>query len=388
MKFYVTLFLSLLFMNFFGATAINNTILLGIIIPFLALNFQKKSIFKWHFVAMFLGIWISILSCYYFRNQPPLLTLKASAPYFYILFYFVLRESNMSIRKMEMLLVVMAILFCISYIIQYIVYPFEIFSGTVNKSIETKEVRFRLAGQALGSLAYFYGINKFLLDKKKMHLMLSAFCFVVIFLMGFRTMIAMILVFTIVIIFRVKGSRLKNVSYIFWIILGLIILLQFPVFKSVVNSMLKRQETEVFTNSEYIRLIQLNYFTQEHFKNLWEYIWGSGLTPFDTKTDYSIYMSKIEDRGIFWVDWGLVGLSWVIGLISVVAMILYSIKTITIKVTTDYYYIGIWFIYLLSLSITTMEFYRAGNFIVQSIALYLVEKVNLACLSDQVTHDR
>ena len=87
-------------------------------------------------------------------------------------------------------------------------------------------------------------------------------------------------------------------------------------------------------------------------------------------------MYGLKGRGIDWTDLGLLSLSWMIGLITVLAMIAYSIKAFLLKVPSEYYYIGVWFIYLVIVSFTTAEFFRSGNFIVQALALYLVEKAN------------
>jgi hypothetical protein len=95
----------------------------------------------------------------------------------------------------------------------------------------------------------------------------------------------------------------------------------------------------------------------------------------EESSNYGKYMESLTELGIFFDDWGLLGLSWIIGIIAVLAMIAYSVKSIFINVPYNYYYLGIWFIYILAISFTTREFYREGNFIVQAIALYVLEKI-------------
>ena len=95
-------------------------------------------------------------------------------------------------------------------------------------------------------------------------------------------------------------------------------------------------------------------------------------------------MNGLANRGIYWVDFGLLSLSWVLGIPAVLGMILYSIKASFLKVSSEYYYLGIWFMYLVASSFTTAEFFREGNFIVQALALYLVEKVNKQYLLKQI----
>jgi len=351
--------------------------LLGLMIPFVIIEFSEKSIFKWYIVAVFIGISLSIISCNYFRGQPMLMTFKASVIYYYILFYFVLKYLDIPISQMETSLMILVIIFCACYIVQYILFPTVIFSGVEEQLISPDNIRIRLVGQGLSSLGYFFGLNKYLHNNKKLHyLFLAILCFGVIFLMGFRTMLVMISIFTFLLIIRVKGFK-WNVLLFSLLGCGLFIaMLQIPVFSEKMNAMLDRQQTEVLSNKDYIRLVQLKYYTQVHFKSVWEYIYGSGMT-YSTEHESSAYgrlMGRLPDMGIYWQDWGILGLSWMIGMLAVISMIAYSIKAFLLKVPVAYYYIGIWFLYLVASSVTTMEFYRDGNFIVQSIALYMVEK--------------
>jgi hypothetical protein len=379
MKYFVVIFFTLLLTNFFGATALGSTILLGIVLPLVVLEFSKKSVFKGYIIILFLGLSMSIISCYYYRAQPIFQTFRATAPYYYIIFYFMLKYINLPIQSTEKALTTLFLIFCACYIIQYLIFPTILFSGAQNEKLATEDLRIRLTGQGFSSLGYFFGLNKFLKDKKKIyHLLLAILCFGVIFLMGFRTMMVMIAIFSLILVIRVKGFSWKLLVYTLLLCGVFIAFLQIPVFAYKIDSMLGRQQENVLTNKDYIRVIQFQYYTQEHFKSVWEYIFGSGVPALEIgqTSRYSTYMSGLLDRGLTWVDFGLLSISWIIGIISVLAMIGYSIKAFLLKVPSDYYYLGIWFIYLISSSFTTAEFYRSGNFIVQALALYLVEKVH------------
>lgn len=377
LKYLIVIFTSLLLTNFLGATYFSNTILLLLLLPFLFSGLKTNSLFKNYILALVFFVIINIFSCYYFNGQSITSSLKATSPYLHIIFYFLLLRINLPIEQMEKAIIVLTIIFCICYIIQYIIYPITIFSGA---SIEFQlDVRIRLAGQGISSLGYFLGLNKYLKTKRISYLILSLLCFVIIFLMGFRTMIAMVVLFSLVIVIRINGFNWKFVWYSILACIFILLILQFPIFDEKVTSMLERQQTQNFGNPNYIRVIEFLHFTGQHFKNIWEYIFGSGL-PFygesESLSNYSKYMFSLEDkRLIYWVDWGLIGLSWVLGLPAVLAMFAYSIKVIRLKILYDYFYLKLWYIYLLTLSITTMEFYRPGNFIIQALVLYLIERV-------------
>ena len=85
-----------------------------------------------------------------------------------------------------------------------------------------------------------------------------------------------------------------------------------------------------------------------------------------------MYYIKLESWGIHYFDWGLLGISWMMGMLSLVAMIWYPIRAFLTKMPNDKLYLSIWFGYLLACAFTSAEFVRQGCFLVQGIALYLI----------------
>ena len=288
-----------------------------------------------------------------------------------------LKYIDLSIEGMEKVVFVLVIIFCVSYIVQYIVYPIVIFPGA---DVEYEDnFRLRMHAQGLSSLGYFFGLNKYLYDNKKTgHLLLSILCLSIVFLMGFRTMLIIIIVFSLILTIRLKGLNWNFIWYFVILFGGLSVLMQFSVFSNRLVEMQERQQTEVLSNTDYIRVIQFQYFTNDHFKSGWEYIFGSGLPSLvGQESYYGRYMQSLLDIGITWVDFGLLSISWIIGPITVLAMIGYSFKSSLLKVYSNYYYLGIWFGYLVFCSFTTQDFYRPGNFIIQAIVLYMIEKISI-----------
>jgi hypothetical protein len=374
MKYLYVIAFTLLLTNFWGATDINNTILLLLMLPFVALDLKNKSIFKSYILFVIFGLFCSILSCWYFRDQSILVTFKASAAFFYIIFYFALRKINLSIVDTERVIFVLTIILCICYILQFIVYPTVIFSGAEENT--SSEIRIRLIGQGFSSLGFFYSINKFLTAKNKFYLLVAILCFCVIFLMGFRTMMVLLSAFAVLLLIRVNGFNLKLFLYFVLGVALIAIIVQVPIFSKKIDIMFERQKTENLSNQNYIRNEQLKYYTENHFKNGVEYFFGSGLPHLSEYTAYSNYMRRLIKQGITYVDFGLFSISWMIGIPTVLGMIVYSIKAYFVKVPREYYYAGIWFLYLVCCSFTTAEFFRTGNFVVQGFALYIIEKVS------------
>lgn len=374
MKYIIVIFLTLLLTNFYGATPIPDVpekILMLILLPFVVFELNNKSMFKPYIIALIVFLIINFLTTYAFRGQSIWLTFQVSQSFFFILFYFMLKSINPSLPEMEKALNWLIAIFCLSYLIQFVIYPLKLFITPYWSAGDG--IRFTLIGQAFASLGYFYGLNKFLTDNKKLYLLLSILCFSVIFLMGFRSLLAGVAIATLIMTIRIYGFSLKLFLYGILAAGIFIAIIQLPVFAEKINSMLARQETQNLNNSDYIRVIAFQFFTEVHFTNSLEYILGSGL-PFPG-TEYGNYMTELTEQGLYYADWGLLGLSWMIGIPPVVVMIVYSTKMFVTKVDKKYCYIGIWFFYLVIASVTTMEFYRLGNFVVQAIGLFMFEKV-------------
>ena len=373
-KYYITIVFILMLINFFGATSIPNVILLGLLIPFAIIEFKHRSIFKWYIVATFIGLLLSMISCYVFRKQSIPDTFKSSAYIMYLMFYFALKNFKLSLSSMEKILHAIIILFCLSYIVQFIVFPTVIFKGVEVKLDSTSvDLRFRLYAQGLSSLGIFFGINKFISTKNWKYLITAILCFIVILLMAFRTFLILIVVFSIFTIIRIKGKKIKSTLIaLVSISILFITLTQIPVINEKLTFMMDRNKDQNFSNPQYIRILSFNYYTQRHFKNGIEYFFGSGMPA--EKSRYGLYIQSLVDKGFYYQDLGLIGLSWIIGIPAVLVMIAYSIKAFRIKVNKNNYYLGIWFVYLVLASLTSMEFFRNGMFVIHAYVFVMLEK--------------
>ena len=138
---------------------------------------------------------------------------------------------------------------------------------------------------------------------------------------GFRTQLA-----AIVLLLAVMTSLIKKTStakYIIIFAILAVILYQIPLVQNSLGNMMERQaEGASFNNKDYIRLVQFDYFTQHHFKSYLEYFFGSGVP--NPRSSYGAPFYNVDTYiGPYngWRDWGLVGLSWIIGLPTVIFLL-------------------------------------------------------------------
>lgn len=374
MRSFFILLICLFLINFTGVLNISNTILLACSIPFVIKNWKITTFFKKPIALFILFLLLNIVSCYYYRGQGFIDTFKAEANYFYILTYFIWFSVSNDLREVEKGLLGVSTLVIFLYLIQYLLLPYGVVFLPVDELSQELgyAARFKIIGQGFISIGYFFCINKFMLTKKFIYVIIAICAFIAIFAMGFRTMLFFLIVFTLLLIMKFNGVKGKGILYaILFIVILYFLTINIPFLSEKLSEMLERQKTANFSNSDYIRMITLNYYTTEYFNGSLEFILGSG-TPFEGSDYYRMHQYLSEGLGMYYADWGLLGFSWIIGIPAVISMLYYSVICIRARVSKPYLYVGFWFLYMIFASFTTSEFCRLGNFVTQSLALYII----------------
>lgn len=369
--------LVLFFLTFFGTVNIPNTIRLILILPFVFIGIKRKYHFKRVIIWLLSGLIMSMISSFIFRGQDFLSSFKASPVILMILFYFLICYIHPTVRNTEKSIAYLVLIFDVIYIFQYLLYQKGIVFLPMNEDIlrsEGEDVRFRMIGSGLSSLGIFLGATKYMVLKEKKWLAIMCLSLIVILLMAFRTMIAFSVLFLFFLVLKIKGFKRESLCIFAGAAIIAFLLLQIPVIYDKVGYMWDKQfgeNAETLSNKDYIRNVTLYYYLFDYFKSPVEYFFGTGLSIPGT-SQYKTF-EYLGSMGIIYLDWGLLGLSWMIGVIPVLCMIIYSVRSFQLKVNPQYYYVGFWFLYLIVSSITTAEFFREGNFVVQAICLYMVE---------------
>lgn len=322
-------------------------------------------------------VFISCISSAFFRNQTNILTnFFECYIYINIVFYYFLYYQKIRAKDCERALLYLCIIFCVLYILQYLVWPVAIFKGALDEiNVNDEQKRIRMACSMLATISYFFGINSFLVTKCKTKLVYSVLGFIPIILVGFRSQTVMLLILTFVMILNV--SKIKQ-SFIY-VACGLFILYMIsdiPFVSDKIQEMLGRQESDsTFLNEDYIRYQEFDYYTS-HFANFKEWLFGSGIPVYGTP--YFSYIMKSYDQNLYWNDWGIIGLSWMIGIISVLLLVSIIVRALFIKVEKSKLYLKYTLILSLLISIaTSAELFRPGNLLIVGIIIYLLENFKM-----------
>lgn len=380
----------LYFLAFFGFAPLSwlGSVSRGIIIFILLFLNSKRPKYKANFssiiILLYFFIFLNMVSCYINRNQ----SIYESIRYCYLgtyiyTAYFLLRRFDLNIKNIENAFYYLLILFVACYIFQFFnpTMPLFISEDVISaRQFSTSQQRFRFYGQAILSLGFFMCLNKFLLTKKNKYLYIMILAFFCILLLGFRSLTAALFVSILILFYKLYGLKRKTFSAIFTIVIILCIFMITPWGSNVYSNMMERQKEQTFDNSDYIRMVSLNYHYTEFFHNTTEMILGAG-EPATARgnyngSSYSRDIANLQERGFIYQDWGIVGYSWIKGIGTILCIILYCIKGFTLKVEKEYYYLGVWLLFLVLGSITTAEMFRPGAPFLMMVVLALLDITN------------
>lgn len=330
---------------------------------------------------------LSMASCYFFRGQSISGSFGAYAVYLAIVSFFLLIKLRISSDNVEKTIFYMSIIFCFCYLYQISVYPKEIFiseNSTINTELDIALRRIRMPGMSLASFCYFYSLSKFL-HKNRIYIIFMALSAFVILLFGFRTLLAAIILFSFILVVKINGMSKRMIIYILFFVIFFFLASTTELFQNIFSAMMERQDSDqTFANKDYIRWIQFYYYYEDHYQNFIELLLGSGIPG--GKSNYLHYMENLQSVGIYWIDWGFLGLSWLTGVLSLIGMVWWAIKAIVTKVHKQRIYLTIWFAYIFFCGITTAEFVREGCFMIQGMVLYIILIDNaklLSCINRQ-----
>ena len=345
---------------------------------------RRPGMFKKYLIIYFIFFIISAFSCMHFEDQSLSKTFTAVAclQLFPVISYFIFLSGKYTIKEIEKALAIAYVIFLCCFTIQ-LIYPDKIF----NLATDYMDIgRFTMYGQLIAYICLFYFYGKYLFSGKTKYLLYILPAFFVLFIAGFRTQMAAILLALGLFTYSVKKIASVKYMLLFLIVIG--VLSQTSVVQNSINNMMKRQEAgATFANEDYIRVIQFNYFTKEHFKSPVEYVFGSGIPNPRTKYGQPFYTVD-PALGPYngWQDWGIVGLSWMIGIPAVLALLFPVLRIIRRKCDDNILFLKFFYIFLLLSSFTTVEFYRVGSFFFHGLLFYLYELYYRRSKHDNIGH--
>lgn len=327
--------------------------------------------FKNAILLFVIGIFANVLAAYINLGQSPLKTILSFEYYYFILLYFLLHYFKFDRKFLENIIIVFAIIYSLIYILQAEVYPFYILKSNVVR-FDKGEFQFAILGHGFLMLAYFLLLNKYLLNRKLINILIAIGFFVVLLMSNYRTLIGGGVLLTVFMLIKIVKFNAKDFAILFFVILLFVGLSQFSGVTHVFDESITYTKQNLAEGKNYVRMVQMDFFFKKYPANLSYFILGGGKPSGENLYHFNPEIIRMN-YNIIWVDIGLLGFYMVIGGIALSGLLWYTIKAIFIKLPKDKLYLNFYFLYLLIVSFTNEEIYRDGIFAVHAIGLYLID---------------
>jgi hypothetical protein len=315
---------------------------------------------------------ISSISGYYYHEQNPLLTMLAMRYFLYILVFFCLLVLGVSKEYLLKTVIAFALIYMCIFTLQLIVFPTAIVPLGHATEFDRGFLRLRLEGVGFITLTAFYALNCFLKSKQLKYIVLYVLCFIFVFILGFRTLLATFLLSSFLLVFLFEKHLFKKLMYFVYILIILFIAAQFNYVQQFILAISDTTSSQVEQGEDYIRFLTYDFLFNKVNVDRGSIFFGNGM-PF-SGTSYGNYVLGFghRDNGFIAADLGLIGFVFNYGILGTLAFLNIFRIAIFKKLPKDSIYLNIFFFYLVISSITTAEIYRAGMFGIEMIGLYLI----------------
>ncbi|MBI9034688.1 MAG: hypothetical protein JEZ03_09490 [Bacteroidales bacterium] len=348
------------------------TIFLGI---YLRNNYirPKFQLFRRPLIVLYVALFVSVISCYYFHGQGVISTIIAMRYLFYLTIYFLLTKLKLEKQWLEKMIIVGAGIYLLVFITQVLIFPIEIVDVGRIKHTDRGLLRFRIEGVGFLMLAAFLCLNRFLINRKLLYAIFYGICLGGLFMLGFRTLLLTALFSSYVLLLRLSGNPwavFRNNLLIFIFLIGLY---SIPYVNAFVDEAVEMTFEQADMYEDYIRFRTFDFLYNEVNIDNYTLVLGNGFPQEDSEYGKFVKGVGVEQNGFIFQDLGLIGFGIIYGVLSLLAYLFIAFKAIFIKTKKEDLYLSCYFIYLVTSSITTTEIYRIGIFGVIALALYLID---------------
>lgn len=346
--------------------------------------FSKELLFPRVLKLYFLLIIVNIITCFFYRGQSPLVSVYGWGTFFLILYYPIFKSFNYNSRFWEKIILWLYCFYLVCYFCQYFfrLSGIQLFVLDTSMDILENSSVVRLFADGILSLGVFYCLNKWVTKHSTTCKYLFFVGMIAELLLTSRIRWLVLPIACVYFLHRIYGFSVKTIAIII-LSFGLFVsLLQTDVAQERINYVIEKAEKQSFDNESYVRVLLIDYFQNDHFKNPVEHFLGSGMPKMNAATashalsDYSRYMSSLFiDRDFYCFDMGYLGLTWLGGIPFTLILIILQFCIFRKKVPKDYLYIGVWELYLLISGWFNEEVFGFTNMICQVLALTILSTV-------------
>lgn len=336
---------------------------------------KKNDIFYNALRFIAISYFISLLMAYIFWDQSFILTFRASYSILFIGVFFFICKCRPYISDFEKYVHLFTILYIVLYLLSLVAAPLVLFGVNAEADYDDSRgiVRVLLGGSMFLYLSFFISLNKYVYFHKQKYMVWAIIFFLFIILSVTRQVI--IFTFIIGAVYFFKGNiKLKLVA----IALFIALLLWTPTIKisdsSILGSLIElteRQQREMQSGEEYIRITEYKYFFSDYSKNLVTCIFGNGQPHYESS--YGKWYRSLNLYHKLWLsDVGYAMMFAIYGVFGLVLYILIYYRGAFQKVDDRYTYARLFIIYLICNNIGASVFMLVDTVICTSLCFYIL----------------
>ncbi len=327
----------------------------------------SKNYFSVPVLVLLSGVLISMYTAYAYHGQQVVISLWANRYMYFFLFYFVLHVLQVSPKYLERLLFLAGVIYALAFILQYLIYPTELFD--VRMGVERGTIRIFIPGLALLNMAYLIALQKVLYKNSLPYLGFLVLFLAVFVLTGTRSIIAGPAVVTLLALFFSK--RVKSRLGIMILVL-FAVALAFYLFQDIVLYLVSVSEQQSAHSDENIRIQAARFFLSDFFPNTFAYITGNSEAHQASAYGLEIFSYKMRD-GYYQSDIGFIGEFSKYGLFLLVSVVLIFLKGFTYPLSDDYAYVRYFMLLVLITLPLGSSFTTPDYIVILCVAMYLFD---------------
>ena len=326
-------------------------------------EFERKKLDK--FVLFFiLCIIISMVMANLFWDQTFIDSCKEYKNFYIYFLYFIPIFLNIESKRLKRILIILFVLTLGIFLIDYVTFPDPLFAGRNEERRDGITIFF--FGQGFTFLGGFYFLNKYIIEKKIIYLVLFGIACICLFLLTQSRMNLLALGLGFFLILLASNFKKKSLVAISIVAIGIIVYTSTKVFSGVKEA----SQDQSQNYKEDIRLQAQNYFLSQFQGGMPTMIFGNGLPSSDSKLGLESMRGNL--MGYWTADVGLTGIFSYFGLLGVLIWLLLFYYVFKIKVSENSLYIKAYFLALLSTAFTGYSIFDPGYMPSTVLALCLL----------------
>ncbi len=327
---------------------------------------------------IYFSIIFSMVMAYYSWGQSFKHSLIETLDYLWWAMFFILIVMNISIKKIENIVIVFGIVYIVLYLYQYIN------SGTIifGKPISGEEfgeqrgaVRIIFPGAGVFILTIFIAITKL---KTKLTLSYKTFYYCLACLGLIIPVMQVTRQFIIGVILVYFYHFMKGKSYFYKLVVivlfmgGITIALNSDI--PMVKGLIETQERDAKLGKKYIRVLAGEYFLTEFSPNVASQILGNGAPNWGISS-YGKFIDRLSyEKEYFLSDVGIIAVYSMFGVFPIIGFILLWYRGLNAEIPQKYIYVKYYLFYLLFTSFTWFSVYHYHYLLSTVFAIYILHK--------------